>query len=468
MNIVYRKKFEEYQNFLARLLQARDAYESENCEHALPSEDQTPAKTVTFQVTDDCNLRCTYCYQINKGKRIMSFDVAKKFVDILIEDSYKDDTFVSLKTTPGIVIEFIGGEPLLEIELIEKIYEYFRWRMISENHPWANNHILSMISNGVEYFNPKVQEFLVKHKNHLSFGISLDGCKPLHDMCRVFPDGLGSYDIAEAGCKHYKTHYDEKMLTKMTIAPENITWTFEAFKNLVDLGYSVIHANCVYEKGWTINHGTILYNQLKQVTDYILEHDLENSLELTLFAENACIPCDENDNKNYCGSTGCMLACDPDGVIAPCIRFMKSSLGENLGDFSIGHTRSGIGIEEQDKANIDLLDSITRRSQSTDECWNCPVGLGCGWCTAYNYQETGSPDIRCTYICWMHRARSLANVYYWNKVYEKNNETKVFNLYLEKEHALQLISEEEYNMLLELANRTMPEDNYEEDMDKEN
>jgi hypothetical protein len=68
----------------------------------------------------------------------------------------------------------------------------------------------------------------------------------------------------------------------------------------------------------------------------------------------------------------------------------------------------------------------------------------------------------------MHRARSLANVYYWNKVYEKNNEDKVFNLYLEKEHALQLISEEEYNMLLELASRTMPEDNYEEDMDKEN
>ena len=53
----------------------------------------------------------------------------------------------------------------------------------------------------------------------------------------------------------------------------------------------------------------------------------------------------------------------------------------------------------------------------------------------------------------MHRARSLANVYYWNKVYEKNNETKVFNLYLEKEHALQLISEEEYNMLYELVEK---------------
>jgi hypothetical protein len=51
----------------------------------------------------------------------------------------------------------------------------------------------------------------------------------------------------------------------------------------------------------------------------------------------------------------------------------------------------------------------------------------------------------------MHRSRSLANVYYWNKVYQKNNEDKIFEMHLEKEHALQIISEEEYNMLLELS-----------------
>ena len=45
-----------------------------------------------------------------------------------------------------------------------------------------------------------------------------------------------------------------------------------------------------------------------------------------MFSEAECKPMHEEDNDNYCGSTGCMLACDPDGVIAPCIRFMKSSL----------------------------------------------------------------------------------------------------------------------------------------------
>lgn len=437
------KKFEQYQDFLGRLLKAQTLFEGTPL--------QETAKTITFQVTDDCNLKCTYCYQINKGTRVMSFETAKKFFDLLVQDSYKDDTYVSIKSTPGIIIEFIGGEPLLEIDLIDQITDYIKWKLISENHPWASKVMFSMISNGVLYFDEKVQAYLEKNRNYVSFGISLDGCRDLHDMCRVFPDGLGSYDIAEAGCIHYMKNFDTNMLTKMTIAPENISWTLEAFKNLYKLGYRTIHANCVYEKGWNVNHGIVLYNQLKQIADYIIDNNLEEEVVFTMFNSDECKPMVDEDNQNYCGSTGCMLACDPDGQICPCIRFMKSSLGEELGDFTLGSLEEGIGHTEEHKNNINLLDSITRRSQSTDECYNCPIGRGCGWCTAYNFQETGSPNKRCTYICWMHRARSLANVYYWNKVYKKHNEDTRYELYLDKEHALQLISEDEYKMLLELS-----------------
>ncbi len=452
-----RTKFEQYQDYLSRLFQAEYSFEKDYIDESRFGTDIL-TKTATFQVTDDCNLKCTYCYQINKGKRRMSLETAKQFVDLLVEDSYKDDTYVSLKTTPGIVFEFIGGEPLLEIDLIEEICDYIEWKLITEEHPWAISHIYSFISNGVDYFDPRVQNYLTKYHGRVSFSISLDGCKPLHDMCRIFPDGTGSYDLAEAGCIHYRSHYDNRMLTKMTICPENLTWTYDAFLNLSKLGYPVIHANCVYEKGWNVNHAVVLYDQLKKIANYILDNNLENSLEFTMFDNVHCIPQSPEDNNNYCGSTGCMLCCDPDGNIAPCVRFLKSSLGEELGDFTIGHLRSGLGVEEQDKKNIELLDSITRRSQSTDECWNCPIAAGCGWCTAYNYQELGTPDARCTYICWTHRARSLANVYYWNKVYQKNNEEEVFPLYLEKEYALQIISEEEYDMLLELSNNKNKEE----------
>lgn len=438
------KSFEQYQDFLGRLLRAQSAVE--NVELVVGN-----TKTVTFQVTDGCNLCCTYCYQINKGKRVMDFEVAKQFFDLLIEDSYKEDTYVSLKSTPALVVEFIGGEPLLEIDLIDQITTYVRCKLIQENHPWANKIMFSMISNGVEYFNPKVQEYLKKNQGCISFGISLDGCRDLHDMCRVFPDGTGSYDIAEAGCKHYLASYDMQMITKMTIAPENVTWVFEAFKNLYHLGYDMIHANCVYEKGWEVKHAVILYDQLKKVADYIIDNDLEEKIVFTMFGQDDCQPMLPEDNDNYCGSTGCMLACDPDGQICPCIRFMKSSLGDELGDFTLGNIKDGIGHTEEHINNINILDSITRRSQSTDECWDCPIARGCGWCTALNYQELGTPDGRVTYICWMHRARSLANVYYWNKVYQKHNEQLVFKLRLQEEHVLQIISQEEYDMLLELA-----------------
>jgi radical SAM protein with 4Fe4S-binding SPASM domain len=132
---------------------------------------------------------------------------------------------------------------------------------------------------------------------------------------------------------------------------------------------------------------------------------------------------------------------------------MKSSLGEEIGDFALGTIEDGIGIKQEHKDNINLLDSITMSSQSTDECINCPIAGGCGWCTAYNFQETGSPNKRCTYICWMHRARSLAIVYYWNKVFKKNNIDDKIEILLRKEHALQIIDEEEYNMLSELVKK---------------
>lgn len=441
------KNFEQYQDFIGRINRSKRIFEGgEILENEM-------VKTITFQVTDGCNLRCTYCYQINKGKRIMSFDVAKNFFDLLVEDSYKEDTYVSLKTTPGIVVEFIGGEPLLEIELIDQITDYIKWKLISENHPWASKIIFSMISNGVRYFDPEVQRYLDKNRNQLSFSISLDGCKQLHDMCRLFPDGTGSYDLAEAGCKHYMENFNSSMLTKMTIAPANITWVFEAFKNLYSLGYKTIHANCVYEKGWEIGHAKIFYEQLKLVADYILENDLEEEIIFTLFNKEDCQPMKESDNSNYCGSTGCMLACDPEGQICPCLRFMKSSLGEEIGDFALGNINDGIGHTENHIANINTLDSITRRSQSTDECWNCSIARGCGWCTALNYQETGTPNKRCTYICWMHRARSLANVYFWNNVFKKNNLSDDFKLQLDKDLALEIIDEKEYEMLYLLSKK---------------
>lgn len=451
MKYLLRSRIDEYQNMIPRFLKAYYAFEEEPKLNAIL--DKT-VKTITFQVTEDCNLCCTYCYQINKKKTIMSFDTAKAFIDLLIEDSYKENTYVSLNSTYAIICEFIGGEPLLEIDLIDQITDYFRCRLIELKHPWAPFFKISMISNGVLYFSENVQNYLDKNKGIISFGISLDGCKELHDACRIFPTGEGSYDIAVAGCKHYMNTYDSNMSTKMTFAPENLEYAYKAVKNLIELGYKTIHCNPIYEDKWSEEHPRIYYEQLKQIADYFIENKLYNDVFVAIFDKSLCGAVDcENDNKNYCGTTGSMLSLDYKGDIYPCIRFMPSSLGEDVPAFKIGDIYNGINNLPDHRDKVNLLDSITYVSQSDNECLSCPISSGCGWCTAYNYQATGTPNKRIKSICGMHKARILANVYYWNKVFEDGNfDDEPYPMLVPKEWALNIISEEEYNMLLDLAN----------------
>jgi hypothetical protein len=96
------------------------------------------------------------------------------------------------------------------------------------------------------------------------------------------------------------------------------------------------------------------------------------------------------------------------------------------------------------------LSNITRRTCSTDECFNCPIAAGCAWCSGYNYEEFGTPKSRATYICIMHRARALANYYYWGTIQKKCLGKREIELFLPKEQALQIIDEKEYNKLLSL------------------
>jgi sulfatase maturation enzyme AslB (radical SAM superfamily) len=85
----------------------------------------------------------------------------------------------------GIAWDFIGGEPLMEIELIEQIVDYLFEQMIKMNHPWLYKSRISMGSNGILYDTPKVQKFFQRYYSFISFCISIDGNKELHDSCRI-------------------------------------------------------------------------------------------------------------------------------------------------------------------------------------------------------------------------------------------------------------------------------------------
>lgn len=440
MNKPARRRAEQYQDMISRFYPYPYKREEET--------NKVQTANVTFQVTDACNLKCTYCYQINKGHHTMPLEVAQKFIDMLLENDKNTQQYIDTRHSDAIILEFIGGEPFLEVELIDQIMEYFIKRVIETDHPWQYNWRISISSNGTLYFEPKVQAFIKKWFDHLSFNISIDGNKQLHDACRVFPDGSGSYDKAIAGVRHFVDVLGGIMGSKMTLAPANVMYTFEAVKSLIEQGYTEINLNCVFEKGWTEKDATILYHQLIELANYVLENDLEDKIYIAMFIENFFRPKLRTDISNWCGGNGAMISVDWKGDIYPCIRYMESSLGTDLEPLIVGNVYDGIMTDAKCRNCIIALKQVDRISQSTEECINCPIAEGCAWCQAYNYQDSGGDfNHRATYICIMHKARALANAYYWNLYYWKHNEAKRFKIWLPDEECLKIISQEELDLL---------------------
>lgn len=412
--------------------------------------DRILSRTVTFQVTDKCNLACTYCYQINKGTRRMTMDDAKLFIDKLLagEDGFKE--YINPDISPAIVVEFIGGEPFLEIDLIDKIVDYFRLRVIQLRHPWMEKFCVSICSNGVLYTDPRVQKFLQKNKDNISFSVTLDGNKELHDKCRVFPDGGGSYDIAEAATQDWMSR-GYYMGSKITISQENLPYIYDALMHIVGLGYDEIHANCVYEAFWTEKDAGKLYELMKKFSDFMLSDKKYRDLDCSLYTRNLGTPKKADDLQNWCGGTGSMLSMDPDGWLYPCIRYMESSLGADQKPMRIGNVHTGLATCKEHQNCVECLNVIDRRSQSTDDCFYCPIAEGCSWCSAFNYQTYGTADKRVTRICPMHKGRVLANVYHWNNYYKKYGIADHFDLWVPRQWAEPIIGKEEYEKLVNLV-----------------
>ena len=520
---------------------------------------------------------CSYCYQKDKtADRKMSFETGKKIVDLLYRmwDENKPDAFIN-KNTKMIILDFIGGEPMIYVDVMDQIVSYFWQKAIERRHPWAETFMISIATNGTLHFKPEVQKFIYKYKGHLSYGVSIDGPKDMHDACRVYYDGRGSFDDAFAAQEDYNKHFQAPSGTKATIARANLPYLSKLIKYYVRQGYQQIHANYVYEEDWNYEDAKLLYKQMDEISDYILS--LPFPVELSLFDDRYFTPMSEEDNRNWCGGTGAMVAFDPVGKAYPCIRYMDSSLAGDMPGLVIGDT-DGIW-DERYKDVTDAMNAVTRRSQSTDECFYCPIASGCSWCfkagtriltptgekrieelvpgdtvisasniqrkvkdcqkhmaedtiylkfstgaelyttrnhpiltvkdgfvpaeelkigqivqtrysyavltkkeltepyevynltieydnsyiangikvhncSGWNYQSEGSFNKRSTRICTMHKARSLASVKHFNKLYLKNGDKKTFHRYLPDEEALKIISQEELDLLNDLEEQT--------------
>lgn len=406
-------------------------------------------KNITLVVTEDCNFRCTYCYMHGKKSKSMSKQTAKDIVDFILDDE-RTNGYINSEESKAIILDFIGGEPLLEIDLIHDFMDYFVFRTGELDHPWSDNYVISMSSNGSLYTSEKVQKLVDKFRGRIHIGITIDGNKKLHDACRIYDDGRGTYDDVIKGVEKRLAN-GEHPSTKITLAPENIDYLYESVMHLFGIGYKFLNCNVVFEDVWSIEDGKRLYLQLKALADSIIDNELYKSKYISLFSESIGGSVPPENNENWCGGDGKMLAIGTDGKCYPCLRYMEYSFSNKEREpMIIGNIYGGI-LSQNESKHLRCLSCITRRSQSTDECFNCPISEGCAWCSAYNYDCFGTADKRTTFHCDMHKARVLANVYYWNKLYHKLSINKIFELNVPDEWAVDIIGKEELMHLKRLA-----------------
>ncbi|MBO5629970.1 MAG: radical SAM peptide maturase, CXXX-repeat target family [Aeriscardovia sp.] len=358
-------------------------------------------RRIVFIVTQDCQLRCHYCYLVGKNQRgKMTWETARKIVDFLMSLPVVEDT---------VVIDFIGGEPLLEIDLIEKISDYLVDSMKVMNHPWLKSFSFRFTTNGLAYSSEKVQQYVEKYKDHLSVQLSIDGTKRKHDLNRVFINGEGSYDKILPSVKLWINQFGRKAMSFMVLSHEDLPFLSESAIHLIKLGIKDIAISLVVEDVWKSGDEMIFESELMIIANYLIDNKLWN--EVTVSSLRQDIGTRETDEHIYpCGNP--MYVFDSKGNIYTCVRFVDFSLRSKPARI-VGTIQTGI-----DYNKLRPLLSFDRESCYPGQCLKCEVASGCRWCPAENYDasESGTVFQRTTTVCSLHKANVRVNNYYWSKI----------------------------------------------------
>ena len=365
-------------------------------------------RRIVFIVTQDCQLKCRYCYLVGKnpmGK--MTWETAKAIADFLVSLPVVEDE---------VIIDFIGGEPLLEIDLISRVSDYLVDVMRKQNHPWLQNYSFRFTTNGLIYSSPKVQEYIAKYKDRLSIQISIDGTRKKHDLNRIFPNGKGSYDQLLPNVQLWIKQFRGKAKAFLVISHDDLPYLSESIIHLLTLGIKDVATTLVVEDVWQIGDDVILEKELMVVANYTIDHNLWNNVNISLLTKELGTP-ETEEYIHPCGNP--MYAFDANGTIYTCVRFADFSLRTKHAR-SIGNIRTGI-----DHNKLRPLLAFDRQSAYPKKCLECEIGTGCRWCPAENFDasEQGTIFQRTTTVCELHKASVRVKNYFWNKInfLEKND-----------------------------------------------
>ncbi len=345
-------------------------------------------KALCLHIAHACNLRCKYCFagdgQYSGDASIMSFEVGKKAIDFLVANS---------GTRRNLEVDFFGGEPLLNFEVVKQLVEYAHTLEEKAN----KNFRFTLTTNGV-LLNDEIIEFLNKEMSNVV--LSIDGRKEVHDNMRPGVSGKGSYDIIIDKFKDVaEKRKQEQYYVRGTFTHYNLDF-YKDVIHLADQGFKQISVEPVVAEpsaGYAIKEEDLdeIFENYDMLAKELIKRKKENR-EFNFFHYMLDLsggPC-VYKRLSGCGSGTEYLAVTPWGDFYPCHQFVGNT------KFLLGNV--DIGIVNEDIRNDFKLCNVYAK----EECSECFARFFCsGGCAANAYNMHG--DINSTYEigCAMQKKR---------------------------------------------------------------
>lgn len=330
-------------------------------------------KALCLHVAHTCNLNCSYCFASQgkySGERaIMSEEVGKRALDFLIENS---------GTRHNLEVDFFGGEPLMNFDVVKNLVAYARQR----EKETGKNFRFTLTTNGV-LIDDDVIDFANREMSNVV--LSLDGRKEIHDRFRVDYAGKGSFDkIVPKFQKLVEARGGKDYYMRGTFTHANPDFVND-IRTMLDLGFNELSMEpvvCAPDDPSALTDGDleIVMKQYEELAHLMLERRSQGK-PFTFYhymidlSGGPCI----YKRVSGCGSGTEYMAVTPWGDLYPCHQFVGDE------KFKLGDIYNGV-------TNTDLQNEFKKCNvYAHPECSDCWAKLYCsGGCAANAYHATGS------------------------------------------------------------------------------
>ncbi len=375
---------------IEELKKAGKLYSHDNYKELTPklNKNSTVIKALCLHIAHTCNLNCSYCFA-SQGKyqgdrALMSFETGKAALDFLIKNS---------GTRHNLEVDFFGGEPLMNWDVVKKLVEYAR----SIEKDYNKNFRFTLTTNGV-LIDDDVIDFCNREMSNVV--LSLDGRKEVHDRFRVNYDGKGSYETVVPKFQEFvKRRNNKDYYIRGTFTHNNTDFTNDIF-HMADLGFTELSMEPVVcppgdPYALTEDDITALFQQYELLATEMIKRKKEGKgftfYHYMLDLKNG--PCIYK-RISGCGSGTEYMAVTPWGDLYPCHQFVGDEA------YKLGNIYDGI-------TNLDIQDKFRQcNAYSRPDCKDCWARLYCaGGCAANSYHATGDITGIYKYGCELFKKR---------------------------------------------------------------